>query len=51
MSRTILAGLLPGDESGAYLLTGLGADLIAALAPLDAWARRWAVALEGQEPG
>jgi DNA-binding HxlR family transcriptional regulator len=45
------AALLTRDESGAYLLTGLGADLIAALGPLDAWARRWAVALEGKEPG
>jgi DNA-binding HxlR family transcriptional regulator len=45
------AGLLTRDESGAYLLTGLGADLITALAPLDAWARRWAFALEGGERG
>jgi DNA-binding HxlR family transcriptional regulator len=45
------AGLLTRDEPGAYLLTGLGTDLITALAPLDAWARRWAVALEGGERG
>ncbi len=45
------AGLLTRDESGAYLLSGLGADLSTALAPLDAWARKWAAALAGDEPG
>lgn len=45
------AGLLTRDEPGAYLLTGLGVDLSAALAPLDAWARKWAAALEAGEPG
>ena len=36
------AGLIDRDAEGAYQLTVLGADLGAALAPLDAWARRWA---------
>ncbi len=36
------AGLIDKDERGDYRLTDLGADLGAALAPLDAWARRWA---------
>lgn len=35
------AGLIARDVDGAYELTPLGADLGAALAPLDAWARRW----------
>jgi DNA-binding HxlR family transcriptional regulator len=45
------AGLLTRDESGAYLLSGLGADLSTALAPLNAWAGKWAAALDGDEPG
>jgi DNA-binding HxlR family transcriptional regulator len=36
------AGLLEQDDDGAYRLTGLGADLGRALAPLSAWAERWA---------
>lgn len=35
------AGLVDRDATGAYRLTPLGADLGAALAPLDAWAQRW----------
>jgi DNA-binding HxlR family transcriptional regulator len=38
------AGLVARDESGAYLLTDLGASLGAALEPLSAWAARWAEA-------
>ena len=41
------AGLLSRDDAGDYLLTGVGAELNVALAPLDAWAREWAAALEG----
>ena len=36
------AGLIDKTEDGDYRLTRLGRDLGAALAPLDAWARRWA---------
>lgn len=36
------AGLLEKDDDGAYALTPTGAELGAALAPLDEWARRWA---------
>lgn len=36
-----VAQLVDRDADGAYQLTALGADLGAALAPLDAWARRW----------
>lgn len=36
------AGLIAKDGQDAYMLTPLGADLGAALAPLDAWSRRWA---------
>ena len=39
------AGLVDRDGDGAYRLTDLGADLGTALAPLDAWARRWQRAL------
>lgn len=35
------AGLLTRDEAGAYLLTGIGAQLAPALESLDGWARRW----------
>jgi DNA-binding HxlR family transcriptional regulator len=36
------AGLVTRSEDGRYALTELGASLGEALAPLDAWARRWA---------
>jgi DNA-binding HxlR family transcriptional regulator len=36
------AGLITQDEHDEYALTSLGAELGAALAPLDAWSRRWA---------
>jgi DNA-binding HxlR family transcriptional regulator len=36
------AGLVARDESGDYLLTGLGMSLGSALEPLGAWATRWA---------
>ena len=39
------AGLAAQNESGRYALTPLGAELGAALAPLGAWAQRWARAL------
>ena len=45
------AGLIARDETAAYLLTGLGASLRSALDPLDAWARRWAAAQEGDPRG
>jgi DNA-binding HxlR family transcriptional regulator len=36
------AGLVGKDERDLYVLTPLGRDLGQAIAPLDAWARRWA---------
>jgi len=36
------AGLIAKNEAGDYTLTKLGADLGAALEPLDQWSRRWA---------
>ena len=36
------AGLITKDDSGDYTLTALGADLGAALDPLDQWSQRWA---------
>jgi DNA-binding HxlR family transcriptional regulator len=44
LRELIDAGLVSRDETGAYLLTALGASLGSALEPLDAWARRWAAA-------
>jgi DNA-binding HxlR family transcriptional regulator len=35
-------GLVTLDEASGYRLTPAGAELLRALAPLDAWARRWA---------
>ncbi|HEX7716856.1 MAG TPA: helix-turn-helix domain-containing protein [Marmoricola sp.] len=36
------AGLVARTDDGGYALTDLGSSLGEALAPLDAWARRWA---------
>lgn len=36
------AGVLSAEGAGGYALTNEGAKLIDALAPLHAWARRWA---------
>jgi DNA-binding HxlR family transcriptional regulator len=36
------AGLVEQDASSRYELTALGAELGAAIGPLDAWSRRWA---------
>jgi DNA-binding HxlR family transcriptional regulator len=35
-------GLVTRDDVGAYALTQLGTELGSALAPLEAWAERWA---------
>jgi DNA-binding HxlR family transcriptional regulator len=36
------AQILTTDPAGGYRLTDDGRDLLTALAPLDAWAKRWA---------
>lgn len=36
------AHLVATDDAGRYLLTRDGRELLDALAPLDAWAKRWA---------
>ena len=36
------AGIVTQDEDRRYLVTQLGAELGAAIEPLDAWAKRWA---------
>lgn len=36
------AGVVERTGDGSYVLTELGRDLGAAIAPLDQWARRWA---------
>lgn len=36
------AGLIAKNDAGDYTLTSLGADLGAALEPLDDWSRKWA---------
>ena len=45
------AQLIDRDANGAYQLTAIGADLGAALAPLDAWARSWQRSLADRSPG
>jgi DNA-binding HxlR family transcriptional regulator len=35
------AGIVDGERSGGYRLSREGLALIEALAPLDAWAKRW----------
>lgn len=41
LRESTAAGLIDRDAHGAYRLTELGAELGAALAPLDTWARKW----------
>jgi DNA-binding HxlR family transcriptional regulator len=36
------AGVVAGSQRGGYRLTDEGRSLIAAVAPLDTWAKRWA---------
>jgi DNA-binding HxlR family transcriptional regulator len=36
------SGLVETDPEGGYRLAGAGRDLLRALAPLQAWATRWA---------
>jgi DNA-binding HxlR family transcriptional regulator len=36
------AGIVDGERAGGYRLTREGRTLIEALAPMDAWAKRWA---------
>jgi DNA-binding HxlR family transcriptional regulator len=35
------AGILSAEESGGYVLTDDGRELIRAIEPLDGWAKRW----------
>jgi len=41
LSELGTAGLITKDHGGEYELTDLGAELGAALEPLDHWSRRW----------
>jgi DNA-binding HxlR family transcriptional regulator len=36
------AGIVAAERGGGYRLTSEGDELLDALAPLDAWAKRWA---------
>ena len=36
------AGIVTAEPAGGYKLTSDGSELLHALAPLDAWAKRWA---------
>ena len=36
------AGIVSDEAAGGYRLTSEGHELLDALAPIDAWARRWA---------
>ena len=42
LGELVDAGLVRTNADGGYELTSLGADLGRAIAPLDAWAQRWA---------
>ena len=42
LTELVDAGLIEQRRDDRYALTELGTDLGAALAPLDAWSRRWA---------
>ncbi len=44
------AGLIEKNEQGSYCLTDLGAQLGAALKPLDEWAHRWAKRSDTKQP-
>jgi DNA-binding HxlR family transcriptional regulator len=39
------AGIVEAESAGGYRLSRDGRDLLQALAPLDAWAKRWAARL------
>jgi DNA-binding HxlR family transcriptional regulator len=42
LSELTAAGLVSQDADSSYRMTELGASLAEALAPLEAWADRWA---------
>jgi DNA-binding HxlR family transcriptional regulator len=41
------AGIVDGQRAGGYRLTREGHELLESLAPIDAWARRWAKRTSG----
>jgi DNA-binding HxlR family transcriptional regulator len=45
------AGILAAGSTGGYQLTETGQQLLLALQPLDAWAKRWAADNAGIETG
>jgi DNA-binding HxlR family transcriptional regulator len=40
------AGIVVAESAGGYRLSDDGRELLEALAPLDAWAKRWSVRLD-----
>lgn len=46
LTELAAAGIVEQSPTGDYRLTGRGAGLLAALEPLNAWARTWAAAPE-----
>ena len=42
LADLVEAGLIEQNDRNEYTLTRVGAELGAALGPLDAWSRRWA---------
>jgi DNA-binding HxlR family transcriptional regulator len=42
LAELTAAGIIESPPAGGYVLTGEGAALLAALEPLDRWAKRWA---------
>jgi DNA-binding HxlR family transcriptional regulator len=49
LAEMTAAGIVSGSDGGGYALTDEGRALIAALDPLDSWARRWARRLSAGE--
>ena len=41
------AGIVDGQRAGGYRVTREGHELLESLAPIDAWARRWAKRTSG----
>jgi DNA-binding HxlR family transcriptional regulator len=45
------ARIVASDPGGGYRLTAEGRGLLAAIAPIDAWAKRWARRMQHQHSG
>jgi DNA-binding HxlR family transcriptional regulator len=45
LSELVQSRLIARTDDRAYVLTDLGGEVCRAIAPLDAWSRRWAAEL------